>query len=289
MAKRLAYVNGAMVPESEAKVSIFDRGFTLGDGVFDTARTFNGRPFKLREHLERLYDSLRYVQIDPGLSPEEMERISLEVLEANRPLLGPNEDYWITQQVSRGLALKGPATVVIRCEPIPFAEFAKFYKTGYRLIVVSTRREPPQCLDPKAKTISRLNLVLAELEAKMVDPEARSLMLDLEGNVTEGQGYNLFMLKDRVLVTPGSRSVLKGISRATIFELAADIGIEVVESDFQLFDVLNADEVFLSQTSRCLQPVSVVNNTRIGKTVPGPITNQLLRLWSDKVGVDIVE
>lgn len=289
MSERIVYINGKFVPESAAKISIFDRGFQYGDAVFDTARTFGHRPYKLKEHLERLYRSLQYVRIDPGLSMAEMERLTLEVLAKNLPFLEPHDDYWVTQQISRGTSMQGPAQVIIYCIPLPFASYAKYYKTGVHLVIPSTRRTPPQCLDGKAKSTSRLNLVLADLEAKQVDPEAFALLLDLEGNIAEGTGYNVFMVKRGKLFTPVERGILAGVSRETVFELAEELRIPLVETDLQPYDLYTADEVFITGTSRCLAPASRLNGVRIGGEIPGEISQLLLKTWSNKVGVDIVE
>jgi branched-chain amino acid aminotransferase len=149
----------------------------MGDGVFDTARTFRHRPYKLREHLERLYRSLYYIRIDPGIMIEEMEAHTLQVVEHNVSFLQPHDDVWITQVISRGpLRTTGAPTVVILTEPLPFASFARYHKLGVALITPGIRYTPPQSVEPRAKTVSRMNLVLAELEAQQRDPEAWALL-----------------------------------------------------------------------------------------------------------------
>ncbi|GIX45994.1 MAG: branched chain amino acid aminotransferase [Candidatus Tectimicrobiota bacterium] len=289
MDEPVVYLNGAFVPESQATISVFDRGFRLGDAVFDTARTFRHRPYKLREHLERLYRSLRYVRLDPGLTLEEMEAITLEVVRRNVPRLQAHDDVWIHQIVSRGpLRRGGPPTVVILTEPLPFASFARYYKQGVSLITPSVRHVPPQTVEPRAKTVSRLHLVLAELEVQQHDPDAYALLLDLEGRVTEYTSGNLFIVRDGELVTPVVRSGLAGIARATVLELAEELGIAAHEADLTPYDVYNADEAFLTSTSKCILPVARLNGVRIGTRIPGPLTRRLLETWSARVEVDIV-
>ena len=290
--KRQLYLNGQIIPETKAKISLFDYGFQEGYGVFDMARTFNGKPFKLREHINRLFRSLRYARIDPGLSPEEVEKISFKVLELNESLRGENEDYWISQTISKGdnwPLPPGPPTVAIYCVPLPFARWAKYYKTGVHAVITSIRRIPPECVDPKVKALSRINLQLAQIEADRIDPGAYSLLLDLKGNITEGTGLNFFIVKNGQLLTPTPCSILCGINRETAMELARELGIEVRECDLQPYDVYTADEAFYTTTSRCILPVTRVDGLVISNGAPGPVTLQLLKAWSEKVGVDIVQ
>jgi branched-chain amino acid aminotransferase len=289
MREPTVYLNGQFVPASEARVSVFDRGFRLGDAIFDTARTFRHRPYKLREHLERLERSLRYTRITPGLSLDEIEAITLQVVEKNVPLLQDNDDVWIHQVISRGLVRQsGPATVVIMTEPLPFASFARFYKLGVPLITPSIRHTPPQSVEPRAKTVSRLNLVLAELEAQQADPNAWALLLDLNGNITEYTSGNFFMVRKGTLLTPFERASLGGISREIVLELAEELGLPTREADLTPYDAYNADEAFITSTSKCIVPVGSLNGIRIGTTIPGPITRRLLDTWSARVEVDIV-
>lgn len=290
MSEPIVYVNGHLVPASQATVSVFDRGFRMGDGVFDTARTFRHRPYKLPEHLERLYRSLHYIQVDPGMSMEDMEARTLQVVEHNVAFLQPHDDVWITQVVSRGpLRTSGAPTVVILTEPLPFATFARYHKVGISLVTPGIRHTPAQSVEPRAKTVSRMNLVLAEMEAQQRDAEAWALLLDLNGNITEYTSGNFFMVRKGGLWTPFERNALGGIARETVFELAADLGIPCREADLTPYDVYNADEAFITSTSKCILPVGRLNGIRVGKHVPGPLTQRLLETWSARVEVDIVE
>jgi branched-chain amino acid aminotransferase len=289
MREPTVYLNGQFVPASAATVSVCDRGFRLGDAVFDTARTFRHRPYKLREHLERLFRSLRYIRLDPGLSMDEIEAITLHVVEQNVPLLKDNDDVWIHQIVSRGLLrTSGSPTVVVMTEPLPFASFARYYTLGVSLLTPSIRHTPLQSVEPRAKTVSRLNLVLAELEAQQADPNAYALLLDLEGRITEYTSGNFFLVRQGSLLTPFERTSLGGVSRETVLELAADLGIPTREADLTPYDAYNADEAFITSTSKCILPVSQLNGIRIGARVPGPFTQRLLDAWSARVEVDIV-
>lgn len=295
MAEKIIYLNGSFVPESEAKVSVLDSGFNAGDGVYDVTRTFAHRPFRLREHTERLFRSLRYTRIDCGLSPAEAEKITLEVLERNQPMLEEDEEVALWQVVSRGLRSSrgnraiGAATVAIYCISIGFEEFARDYLDGVKLVIPSTRRIPPQCLEPKAKINNKMNHNIAMFEARQADPRAIPLMLDLDGNISESNAHNFFLVMNGKLCTPSNKNVLDGITKAALFELAAKLEIEVMDGVFTPYDAYNADEAFLASTSPTILPVQSINGVRPSREVPGPVTRRLIGAWSDMVGVDIVE
>jgi len=295
MTERVVYLNGRLVPESQAMLSVFDRSVQWGDAVYDAARTFNHRPFKLREHIDRLYRSCRYTRMPIRLTPDAMERHTLEVVDHNMSLLGPNDDDMIWWTVTRGV---NPvtrsvldcheATVIICTFPVPFRAFAKWMTRGARVVTPSVRRTPPQCLDPKAKVSNKMNHILADLEVKGADPEAYSLMLDINGNLAENSGANFFFLRRGHLCTPTGYNILEGITRATIIELARSFGTPVVEGDFTVYDAYTADEAFLTTTTYCILPVAHLNGAPIGRETPGPLTRKLIGAWNDLVGVDIV-
>ena len=295
MEERIVYLNGAFVPESQAKVSVLDSGFNAGDGVYDVTRTFRHKPFKLREHTERLFRSLRYTRIDCGMSLEEMEKTTLEVLERNKPLLGENEDCALWQVVSRGVRsstgnrVSGRATVTVYSVIVNFPEFASFYVEGAPLIIPSTRRIPPQCLESKAKITNKMNHNMAAFEAKQVDPRAIPLMLDIDGNLSETSAHNFFLVIDGKLCTPTDRNVLGGITKAVIFDLAKQLGVEIVEGNYTPYDLYNAEEAFLASTSPTFVPVRTVNGAKIGNGAPGPVTVRLIAAWNKMVGMDIVD
>ncbi len=290
----IVYFNGKLIPESEAGISIRDRGFLYGDAVFDATRTFNGRTFKLKEHIDRLYNSLRYLRIDPGIGKEEMEHWSLEVVNHNYPLLPPNQDLWVMQRISRGVESSEPGhsmrpTLLIESHAIPFARRAPLYRDGARVVTPSVPRVPPRFLSPRAKTHNYLNLIMGELEAQGADPDAWAVLLDENGNLTEGRGSNIFLVKDGVVATPKGQFVLEGITRDTVLELADNLDLPVEERDLDLYDAYTADEAFLTSTSLCICPVSSVNSAAIaGGAVPGPITQQLTAAFSDLAGMDYV-
>ncbi len=285
-----AYFNGEWVAYEDVKIAPHDRGFMLADVVFDVARTFNGKPFMLDRHMNRLYRSLKYLRIDSGIPQDEMAALCEEAVRRNEQHLPDVGDFTINPFVTRGLQGEaGPATVCISIRPITFARYAKFYTEGAHGVIARTRSYSSQVMDPKVKHHSRLNFVQAELEAADVDPDAQPILMDEAGNLTEGIGYNMFLVKDGVLKTPTDRSILQGVSRSVIIDLAEQLGLPFSEEDLQPYDIYTADEVFFSSTSPRIMPVSRVDKRTVGDKFPGPMTQQLLSAHSELVGVDIVD
>ncbi len=294
--ERVCYFNGEIVPESRALVSFRDRSFRYGDGAFDTTRTFGHRIFKLEEHIVRFYKTLRYLRIDPGMAPSEMKRHTEEVLARNLHLLGPDEDYWVFQRISRGLEPAGgdfygstDPVLIIDCTPLPIPQRAHYYRDGIPLMVPSNRRAAPDTISPRAKTHNYLSLFVGNDEVRRRDPNALALFLDHNGNLSEGIGSNIFLVTDGVLYTPQDRYVLNGISRETVLELAAEADIEVVKCDLDLFDAHGADEAFVTSTSYCVCPVATINDVPFGeRRIPGPVTERLMGLYCKLIGFDFV-
>ena len=285
--ERIVYLNGEMVPESEAKISVRDRGFVYGDAVFDTTRTFNGRIFKLQDHLDRFFNSLKYLRMEPVLTKQEFADITMQVLAANLPLLDEGGDYWVTQRITRGVP-GGSPTVLVECVPLPFEQRAKFYRDGMPVIVPSIRRTPPEAMSPRAKMHNYINLVLATQEVEAQNPDAWPILLDMSGNLCEGPGANIFLVKDGAVLTPREQYVLAGISRETAIDMAHELNITVKEADLDLYDAYTADEAFITSTSFCIVPVSSFNGNVIGDAaIPGPVTQRLTQAYSGLVGVDI--
>lgn len=294
--ERMAWFNGELMPESQVRISFRDRGWLLGDTAFDVTRTFAGKPFKLREHVERLYRSLKYLQIDPGFDAERMYDISQSVIEANVPLLGPHGDYWVGQRISRGVAAvegesperEGP-TIVVDCTPLPFYSRAPGFRDGLEVVVPSVRRTSPSAMSPRAKMCNYINVVLGDLEVKARNPGAWAVLLDEHGNLAEGQGSNIFLVIDGALYTPREDFVLPGVSRQTVMDLAREMGIAVHEQNVSLFDAYNADEAFLTSTSLCLCPVRSINGVAVNeRAIPGPITQRLTGGYRELVEFDFV-
>ena len=294
--KHLVYLSGEMLPPDQAKISVFDTAVTLGDTVTESTRTFGHRPFKLESHIKRLYKSLKVSRINPGHSPEEMTAITLRVLETNLPHVPSDEDVWIVHNISRGMGAaaadptlqRSPATVIINTAPMILKDWAGFYSEGCHAVTPFSRAVPTQSLDARIKNRSRLAYTLAEAEVKLVDPQAQSIILDTEGNVTENKGGNFFIWADGLLKTPHARGALAGISRETVLELAETQGIPTQITDFQPYDIYTADEAFFTSTPYCIMPATKFNGLPVGDGAVGPVTKRLLQAWSDLVGLDIV-
>jgi len=290
--ERIAYLNGSFVKESEATISVFDRGFIHGDAAFDALRTFRHVPFRVNNYLDRFFRSLRYMQIRSPLSREEWQGVITELIERNLPMMGEDDDSTIMLRITRGSSLKdildcGPTNYLAVCKPIPFQTFARQYREGIHVIVPTRRRIPAESVSPLAKNHNRLNLTLAELEAKMLDPQALPLLLDPSGNVSESSAMNFFMVQDGALLTP-TGNCLDGITRKTIVEMVEDMEIEAREENFDMYALYNADEAFLCSTTPVILPIAKINGRGVGEQVPGPITRKLCEAWSRLVGVDFV-
>ena len=297
MPSRQVYISGQLVPEEDAKISIFDTAVTLGDTVTESTRTFAHRPFKLDRHIERLYMSLKVTRIDPGCSPEELKRITLDLLEANLALIGPDEEYWIVHNISRGRFVPGPdptvqsgaATVMINNSPLDLRGWASFYSAGCHAVTAMSRMIPSQSLDARVKNRSRMAYTLAEIEVKLVDPAAQGIILDIHGNVGENKGGNVFVVSNGELRTPTAQNCLAGISRETVLELAAQLGIPAREMELQPYDLYTADELFFTSTPYCIMPATLFNGLPVGDGQVGAVARQLLGAWSEQVGVDIAK
>jgi len=294
---RLAWFNGQYLPENQVLLPFRDRSWKYGDGAFDMTRTFHGRAFRLKEHIQRFYRSLRYLRLDPGITPQQMIAISEEIVVRNEHLREKAGDWWIGQRVSRGVdpvedetpAHVGP-NVIVECTPLPLKARARQFRDGIDAWTPAQRRVAPDMLSPRAKTHNYLNMIVAEQSVKAHDPEGWAVLLDANGNLAEGIGCNIFVVRDGRLYTPSERYVLPGVSRQMTMDLAGELGIAVVEGDIDLFDAANADEMFLTSTSLCLAGVRSFNGAMVGDgQVPGPVTKRLTDAYIAAVGCDFVK
>jgi len=296
---RVVWFNGELIPESEARISIYDSALMFGDMVFEMTRSFNKVQFRLRKHLERLYASIKYVHIPLEMSIDEMEKHIYETIEANDPLFDSDDEHRLMIDVSRGIlpiyqgivgAHKGP-NLIIADFPLRWtvAGMGKLFDTGINAVIPSQRAIPAQLLEPKVKNRSRLHYLMANIEVSNYDGDNNwALLLDPDGFIAEGTGDNFFIIKDNVIITPEPRNILRGISRAYIFEMAQKLGLACVEKNIEPYDVTTADEAFMTGTPFCILPVSSLNSISIGNEPMGKITRRLLDVWSSEVGVDIV-
>jgi branched-chain amino acid aminotransferase len=297
---RLVYFNGELVPEAEAKISVYDSALMFGDMVFEMTRSFNKRQFKLREHIDRLYAGIKILRIPLAMTPEEMEQACHETVEANDHLFAPDDEHRLMIDVSRGLLgiyqgidglHKGP-NIIIADFPLRWtvAGMSKLFDTGINAVVTSQRAIPASLLDPKVKNRSRIHYLMANIEASQIAGDNNwALLLDPDGFVAEGTGDNFFIVKDGLVITPEGRNILRGISRAYIIEeLCPQIGLTVVEKNIEAYDVHTADEAFMTGTPFCMLPVTGLNGDRIGTGKVGPVFRKLIERWSENTKVDVV-
>lgn len=297
---RVVWFNGTLVPESEAKLSIYDSALMFGDMVFEMTRSFKKRQFKLREHLERLYASAKFVHIEIPMTMEEMEKHVEETIAANDPSFMNDDEHRVMIDVTRGglgfyagriAGVEAKTNVIIADFPLRWtvASMGHLFETGINAVITSQRAIPASLLDPKVKNRSRLHYLMANIEVSRVRGEDNwALLLDPDGFIAEGTGDNIFIVKDGVLITPEGRNILRGISRQYIFELAKQLGMPCVEKNIEPYDMLTADESFMTGTPFCLLPVTTLGGQIIGTGTMGPVTKKLLSAWSKNVGLDIV-
>lgn len=300
MKERVVYINGKFVPEKEASLSIYDSALMFGDMVFEMTRSFNKKQFKLREHLERLYAGIKILRVPLKVNIDEMEKLCYETIEKNRPFFEDDEEHRLMINVTRGpLAIyahlfdgKTEPNLIISDFPLSWtvASMGKLYDTGINAVIPSQRAIPASLLDPKIKNRSRLHYQMANIEVSQYKGDNNwALLLDPDGFIAEGTGDNFFIVKNGVIITPEGRNILRGISRAYIFELARQLGFECLEKNIDPYDVYTADEAFMTGTPFCILPVAKLNNISIGDDKMGKITKMLLDKWSENVGVDIIK
>jgi branched-chain amino acid aminotransferase len=271
------YLDGKLVEKEDAKISVFDHGLLYGDGVFEGIRAYNGRVFRLREHLQRLYNSAKAISLECGISVAEMEKVVLKTLRANNL-----KDAYIRLVVTRGVGDLGldprkcpqPTVFCITDKINLYPE--EFYKEGLTIVTASTRKNIPESLNPRIKSLNYLNSILAKIEATLQNaPEA--IMLTKDGYVAECTGDNIFIIKDNVLLTPPTYlGALEGVTRDVVMELAAKNKIACREEVFTRYDLFTADECFLTGTAAEVVPVVRIDGRPIGEGKPGKITMKLI-------------
>ena len=286
MAEPILFVNGAYRPLSQASVSVLDQGFLLGDGIFDVVSAWQGHVFKLDQHVDRFFQSLQATGIRPRLTKGDWKEAILETVRRN-DLQDASIRFIATRGVPQGI-IADPrhheATTIVWAAPYIFLADDEGRRRGIRLMLSSLRGFTPDTLDPRYKSLDRLHFQLARLEA--VDAGYDDLLwLTRDGYVAEGPASNVFMVTGGTLVTPG-REILRGITRQTFIELAAELDIPVREADLTPYDLFNADEVFTCSTAGGALAVREIAGRTIGANagagtpqVPGPITRALDELY----------
>jgi branched-chain amino acid aminotransferase len=300
MNELMVYMNGHFVPESEAKISIYDSALMFGDMVFEMTRSFNNKQFKLREHLERLYAGIKILQIPLKMSIDEMEEIVYSTIAINQQFFEEEDEHRVMIDITRGALsiyhgvkdIQKEPNVIISDFPLrrTVSSMGPLFDSGINAVIPSQRAIPASLLDPKIKNRSRIHYLTANIEvSNYLGDNNWALLLDPDGFVAEGTGDNFFIVKDNTIITPEGRNVLRGISRDYIFELAIQLGVNCIEKNIDTYDVYTADEAFMTGTPFCLLPVTSLNFSKISDAIIGNITKLLIETWGVNVGVDIVK
>jgi branched-chain amino acid aminotransferase len=274
------YIDGQYFDENNAKISVFDHGLLYGDGIFEGIRAYNGRVFRLKEHIDRLFYSAKAILLNIPISHAEVMKAVVETCRKN----GLRDGY-IRLVVTRGVGglglnpnrCKHPSVIVIadKIQLYP----AEYYEKGLEIITVPTTRNLHSALNPAIKSLNYLNNILAKIEANNGGCE-EAIMLNNEGYVAECTGDNLFLVKGSELLTPPlSAGALYGITRGVVMDLARESGLKVSEPNLTRYDVFNADECFLTGTGAEVVPVVKVDGRVIGSGTPGPRTRELVKKY----------
>jgi len=274
------YIDGKYFDEQDAKVSVFDHGLLYGDGVFEGIRAYNGRVFKLREHIDRLFYSAKAIMLEIPMSHADVMKATVEACRTN----GLRDGY-IRLLVTRGVGTLGlnpnrckRGSVIIIADKIQLYP-KEMYENGMAIVTVPTVRNLHSALNPAIKSLNYLNNILAKIEANNAGVE-EAIMLNAEGYVSECTGDNIFLVKGRALMTPPlSAGALYGITRTTVMDLGRKLDLAVTEPNLTRYDVFNADECFLTGTGAELIPITKVDGRIIGSGKPGPITRQLVEKY----------
>jgi branched-chain amino acid aminotransferase len=276
------YIDGKFYSKEDAKISVFDHGLLYGDGIFEGIRFYNGKVFRLDEHIRRLFDSAKAILLDIGLSREE---VTLAVIDTIR--LNELRDGYVRLVVTRGCgdlglnpALCPKSTTFIIASKITLYSEEK-YRNGLDVITCATRRVPHGAMSPMVKSLNYLNNVMAKIEAQQAGA-GEGLMLNEQGYVAECTGDNVFIVRDGRIFTPTiSSGALAGVTRAVVFEIAAEFGIPVHEVEMTRYDIFTADECFLTGTAAEVIPAVKLDMRPIADGKPGPITRRLIERFHE--------
>ncbi|HRR48539.1 MAG TPA: aminotransferase class IV [Bacteroidales bacterium] len=295
MSERVVWWNGKIIPEREARVSIYDSALMFGDTVFEMLRSFNRKHFKLEEHINRLYNSAKYIRLEIPFTRSYLMNACEEISKLNEPNFNSDDEHRLMINVTRGLLSiyrgidleeKGP-NVIIADFPLRWTVqgMGKLFDVGVNAITPNQRTIPARYLEPKVKNRSRLHYLMANIEVSLCSGENNwALLLDDDGFVCEGTGANFFIVERQGrLITPESRNILRGISRDYVRSLKS-----TVIRNIELYDVMTAQEAFFTGTPFCIMPCTSINGVKIGDGEVGPVTKELLKIWSRNVEVDII-
>ncbi len=280
----IIYIDGKFHPEEEAKISVFDHGLLYGDGVFEGIRAYEGKIFKLEEHLARLEDSAKAILLKLPLSRAEIAQAVLETCQKNKMKSG-----YLRLVVTRGKGYLGlspdrckkPTIIIIASELELYPE--KYYREGLKVVTGATWRQSPAALDPGIKSLNYLNNILAKIEGQQAGAQ-EVILLNPQGLVSECSGDNIFFIRHGALITPKlSSGALNGITRATVLEIARAAGWETREDDVRRYDLFTCEEMFLTGTGAEIVPVVEVDGRQVGDGRPGKKTADLMKRYRQLV------
>ena len=297
---RKVYYNGEFVDESQATISVYDSALMFGDMIFEMTRSFNKEQFKLKEHIDRLYASAKYLRIglENVMTKEQMEKAIMETIKINESEFQSDDEHRIMIDVTRGLlsiyqGVVGTHTglnIIIADFPLRWTVrgMGELFEKGINAVIPSQRAIPASLIDPKVKNRSRIHYLMANMQISNYEGDRNwALLLDTDNHVAEGTGDNFFIVKNGVLYTPEPRNILRGISRDYVFELCVEMNIPYRECNLDVYDVLNADEAFMTGTPFCILPVTSLDSQSIGTGKPGMMFERLIQKWGENVGLDI--
>jgi branched-chain amino acid aminotransferase len=282
----VVYIDGKFVPKDEAKISVYDHGFLYGDGVFEGIRAYDGRVFRLDEHVDRMFDSARAIDLEMPVSREKLKSIILECLRRNNL-----RNAYIRPIVTRGVGdlgldprkCKKPSLIVITQEW--GAMYGDLYDRGLSVVTVCIRRNSYDALPPNIKSLNYLNNILAKIEANVKGGD-EAIILDSNGFVSEGSGDNIFVIKKGVVTTPPTVNNLKGITREVAIEIIEEIGLPFKEANLGLFDLYTADEMFVTGTAAEIAPITRIDGRPVGDGKVGKITKRLMEEFKKRTEVE---
>ncbi len=275
------YIDGKFYTKENAKISVYDHGLLYGDGVFEGIRAYNGRIFRLDEHIDRMYDGAKAIMLEPPVSKAQMKEIIKETLRKNNL-----KDAYIRPIITRGKGNLGldpnkcPKPTIICIAETWGAMYGDLYEKGLTAVTVSIRRNAPEALPTNIKSLNYLNNILAKIEANIKGGD-EAIIFDVRGNLAEGSGDNIFLVKKGIIYTPFTQINLNGVTRGAVVDLSAKLKIQIVEAYLGYFDLYTADEVFVTGTAAEIGPITNIDGRIIGTGKPGPVTKKLMKAYTE--------
>lgn len=294
----IAFLNGRYIAAQDCVLPIFDAGIVLSAAVTDLLRTYRGRPYAAKEHVQRFLDSARYAYLDLPYKAADLLEIVDRLVKHNLQAWSGRELALVFYATAGELSIyagaagaSGPAapTVCLHCFPLPLGLWKNALTQGVHVVTPAQRHVPPDVLNSKIKHRNRLHMYIGDRQAKLADPQAVGLYLDRDGAVTETSGANFLCYRDGVIVSPQRRNILWGQTLETVRRLSEAIGVKFIERDLLVHDVVNADEAWLCTTPYFLAPVVRINGLPIADGKPGVVWRRLAAAFSEQVGVDVVQ